>query len=137
MEGGSLLQPDYLPGQEQGCAMPPTDHPVAHQVLIQIQPNKCEFQVVLKEASTALPKLKMLVVDCKQGAVRNVRLSVDGMYMITCGQVTIIIIMLVLKLVLINKQRRLRLKLLLILMLMLRLQLLTTPAGQEPEAMEP
>ena len=27
----------------------------------------------------------MLQLDCKQGAVRAVRLSVDGMYMMTCG----------------------------------------------------
>ena len=33
-----------------------------------------------------LPVLKILVVDCKQGAVRAVRYSVDGNYCMTAGQ---------------------------------------------------
>jgi mitogen-activated protein kinase organizer 1 len=71
----SLLTPDYLdglPGQEQGCAPPPAEHPAAKAR-------------ALAEASTSLPKMKMLQLDCKQGAVRNVRLSVDGQYAMTCG----------------------------------------------------
>ena len=37
------------------------------------------------DPKSAVPALKMLQLDCKQGAVRAVRLSVDGMYMMTCG----------------------------------------------------
>jgi len=37
-------------------------------------------------SSSELPLLKILVVDCKQGAVRAVRYSVDGNYCMTAGQ---------------------------------------------------
>ena len=40
----------------------------------------------LASTDTELPTLKILVVDCRQGAVRAVRYSVDGNYCMTAGQ---------------------------------------------------
>jgi len=89
-----LLQPDYLPnpGSEQGCSMPPQgwaqEGEVEHVNTKPEDPDNLTNKPKKKpkqDTTAAVPKLKMLQLDCKQGAVRAVRLSVDGMYMMTCG----------------------------------------------------
>ena len=49
-------------------------------------PLQSHSEDVRRTEESELPRLKVLVVDCRQGAVRGVRFSVDGNYCITAGQ---------------------------------------------------
>jgi len=78
VQGESLLNPDYLQGQT-----PVPDKPNEEEEHRRKLREKAKSIPV--DPKSAVPALKMLQLDCKQGAVRAVRLSVDGMYMMTCG----------------------------------------------------
>ena len=51
-----------------------------------LQHGKAETGTGERSDEPEVARLKVLVVDCKQGAVRAVRFSVDGNYCLTAGQ---------------------------------------------------
>jgi len=69
-----LLKPSYLDTM-QSCMPSPAN-----------KQNTGKTSVSMEDGDVNVPKVKTGEIDCKQGAVRAVRFSVDGNYCITAGQ---------------------------------------------------